>query len=167
MAIRFKHRGELFTADTPEEAVLLRGLLKKQDEQDAKDRFVKGVMDSIKEQYREAEIQAALLEWTPEVFLSFIERLGKAQKTALSLLVTRRRLTDDELRMALNVPDNQALAGVLSGISKQATSLGIPFRAVYTFENFRNAGKRRSTYAITNNFLEIATKMNWPSPPQK
>jgi len=167
MAIKFKHRGELFIADTPEEAVRMRALLKKQDEQDAKGCFVSGVMASIKEQYREAEIRAAEMQWTPEVFLSFIERLGKPQKTALSLLVTRRHLTDDELRKALNVPDNQTLAGVLSGISKQAASLRIPFRAVYTFENFRNAGKRRSTYAVSNNFLEIATEMHWPSAPQK
>jgi hypothetical protein len=162
MAIRFKHRGELFTADTPEEAVRLRGLLKKQDEQDAKTHFVKNIMDNTKERYREAEIRAAEMQWTPEVFLRFVERLGKPQQTALSLLVTRRHLTDDELRKALNVLDNQTLAGVLSGISKQAASLGIPFRAVYTFENFRNAGKRRSTYAVSNNFLEIATEMHWP-----
>jgi hypothetical protein len=145
----------------------MRALLKKQDEQDAKDRFAKGVMDSRKEQYREAEIQAAELRWTPEVFLRFVERLGKPQQTALSLLVTRRHLTDDELRKALNVPDNQTLAGILSGISKQAISLNIPFRAVYTFQNFRNAGKRRSTYAITDNFLKIATEMNWPPTARK
>jgi hypothetical protein len=167
MAIKFKYRGELFIADTPEEAVRMRALLKKQDEQGERDRFAKGVMDNIREKYREAEIQAAELQWTPALFRRFIERLGRPQQTALSVLVTRHYMEDEELREALNVPDNQTLAGVLSGISKQATSIGIPFRAIFTFQNFRNGGKRRSTYAITNNFLEIATEMNWPSPTQK
>lgn len=167
MAIKFKYRGELFTTDTPEEAMRMRALLKQEDEKGGQDRFVKGIMDSTREKYREAQIQAAELQWTPELFRRFIERLGKPQLAALSLLVTRRHMEDQELRKALKVPDNQALAGVLSGISKQATSLCIPFRAIYTFENFRNAGKRRSTYSVTGNFLEIATEMEWPSPRTK
>jgi hypothetical protein len=81
--------------------------------------------------------------------------------------VTRRRVTDEELRRALNVSGNQALAGVLSGISKQAAALNIPARAIFGFENLRNAGKRRSTYTVADKFLQIATDMNWPQSPSE
>jgi hypothetical protein len=96
------------------------------------------------------------------VFLTFIEHLGESQLAALALLANRHRVTDEELRDALNVPGNQALAGVLSGISKQAAALNIPAREVFSFENFRNAGTRRSTYTVAEKFLDIAEQMNWP-----
>jgi hypothetical protein len=134
MAIRFKHGGETFTADSPEEAVKLRALLKQQE----------------------------AVDLNPERFLRFIERLGTTQRKAVSLLVTRQRVTDEELRDALSVSGNQALAGVLIGVSRHATALGIPARAIFSFENFRQAGKRRSTYSVSDKFLQIATGMNWP-----
>lgn len=100
--------------------------------------------------------------WTPDIFISFVDRLGGTQKAVLADLVSRHRATDEELRKVANVPDNQALAGVLSGISKQAAALDIPARAIFCFENFRNAGKRRSTYTVSDKFARIAADMNWP-----
>src|SRR5947208_3205760 len=61
--------------------------------------------------------------WTPDRFSAFIDRLGDAQKLALALLVTKGSVTDEQLRNFLKVPGNQALAGILSGISKQAVAL--------------------------------------------
>jgi len=174
MAIRFKHGGELFTADTPEEAVKLRALLKQQDVEKAFELAQKHAWNEMKLHGEGLGAWRALLEeevmrnpWTPEVFLRFIERLGAKQRTALSMLVTRHSVTDEELREALNVSANQALAGVLSGISKQAAALNIPARAIFIFENLRTDGKRRSTYSVSDKFLQIAADMNWPFAPQK
>jgi len=64
----------------------------------------------------------------------------------------------------LNVPGNQALAGVLSGISKRAVALFIPPRAIFDFENFRVGGKRRSDYLVVDEFRHIAAELNWPPP---
>lgn len=163
MAIRFKHRGELFIADTPEEAAKMRLLLKNQDAEAAQNR-VWAKYGGKMEQARAFIAEEAETPWSPEAFLSFIDRLGEPQQAALALLVTHRHVTDGELRKALNVSGNQALAGVLSGISKQAASLNIPARDIFSFENLRNAGKRRSTYTIADKFLEIASSMNWPGP---
>ena len=49
--------------------------------------------------------------WTRDYFLALINRLGDAQKLALALLVTGGSLSDEELRNALRVDGNQALAG--------------------------------------------------------
>ena len=129
MAIKFKHDGVLFIADTPQEAAQTRALLKKQDEEAARDRATSRVLSGYggpMQQLRGFIAEQAETPWTPDVFLSFIERLGKPQQSALSLLVTHNHVTDEELRNALNVSGNQALAGILSGISKQAAALGIP-----------------------------------------
>ena len=167
LAIKFKYGGVLFTADTPEEAAQTMALLRERDEKSAR-------------QEREARIQAMLKEgrmeevhefltkgtgtWTPKLFFEFIDRLGKTQREVLSLLVSFRHATDEELRACVNVPNNQALAGVLSGISKQAATLDIDARDIFSFENLRNAGKRRSNYKVANKFAEIAARVNWPGP---
>lgn len=163
MSIRFKYGGVSFTADTPQEAAQTLALFKERDAEAAQKR-VWAKFGGEMEQLRAFVAEEAETPWTPEVFLSFIDRLGDRQQAALALLVTRRHVTDEELRKALKVSGNQALAGVLSGISKQAAALNIPARFIFSFENLRNAGKRRSTYTVADKFWEIASNMNWPGP---
>lgn len=100
--------------------------------------------------------------WARTSFWKFIESLGDAQIRILTLLVTKRQLTDEELRKALKLENNQALAGVLSGISKQAGALNIPARAVYVVEDERRNNKLLKTYAVALDFLRMAEEMNWP-----
>jgi hypothetical protein len=100
--------------------------------------------------------------WTRESFWKFLENLGDGQKQILSLLVQKGKATDEEMRGMLKLDSNQALAGVLSGISKQAAVLNIPARAVYRVEDERKAGELTKTYAIAQDFLRIANEMNWP-----
>jgi hypothetical protein len=170
MAIGFKHGGVPYTADTPEEAAKFVALLRQQDAEEATKRAYNratiafGGPGAMTQQIVE---HFGAAPWTPDVFLRFIERLGASQQKALSMLVTRRRVADDELRDALGTRGNQALAGVLSGISKQAAALDIPARDVFSFENIRSAGKRRSIYSVADKVLRIATEMNWPVVPQE
>jgi hypothetical protein len=99
--------------------------------------------------------------WKRETFWQFIESLGGQQKLILNLLVERKRITDDQLREAVKVDSNQQLAGILSGISKQAGAQNIPARAVYTIENESKSGLVTKTYVIAVDFLRIAREMNW------
>ena len=175
--ITFTFDGATFTADTEERAARLFRLLKEQTAQadQARQRIEEtsrrlaaarfaaehgSAADKMELAIQEEE-QAA---WTPEKFMSFMERLGEPQIAALRVLLKRRRVTDEELRKALKVSGNQALAGLLSGISKQAAAVGIPARAIFTIENLRNAGKRRNIYAVSDKFLYIASLMNFPPP---
>jgi hypothetical protein len=100
--------------------------------------------------------------WTRELFQEFIENLGDAPVQVLSVLVRQRKATDEELRKVLGVDTNQALAGVLSGISKQAGALNVPARAVYTVEDERKSGALTKTYAVAGDFLRMASDQNWP-----
>lgn len=164
MAIKFKYGGIAFTADTPEEAARTMALLKEQAAAERQARIQAMLKDGRMEELHQHLLEGPGTPWTPNVFLGFIDRIGKTQQEVLKLLVSFRHVTDEELRACIKVPGNQALAGVLSGISKQAAALGIPARDIFSFENLRNAGKRRSTYKVAPKFAEIASQMNWPGP---
>jgi hypothetical protein len=168
MAIRFKYGGVPFTVDTPEEAAKIIEALRQQDVLDAKRRALnRATIEQGGPGALLAFIEEEYGTWTPGVFLRFVERLGPSQKAALALLVTRRSATDEELREAVKARGNQALAGILSGISKQAAALNIPARSIFGFENLRSAGKRRSTYTVADSFLQISREMNWPIVPEE
>lgn len=174
MAITFKYGGASFTVDTPQEAAETLALLKRAEAEERTRKleiraFMERKISQFQDYRKQYEKQLSAFDegkfvWTPDYFQALVIRLGEAQKLALALLVTRRSISDEELRNALKVPGNQALAGVLSGISKQAAALNIPPRDVFSLENLRNAGKRRSNYTIANKFAEIASQMNWPGP---
>jgi hypothetical protein len=174
MPIAFTHKGITYTVDTPKEADEMLALLREREAQakaQVKKRkaevWMEQMLSRAREYRREAEQLISSYDenkfmWTPDFFEALIDRLGQPQKAALALLVTQRSLSDEDLRKALNVSNNQALAGILSGISKQATALYIPPRAIFSFENFRSAGKRSSQYLVTEEFRQIAAQMNWP-----
>ena len=100
--------------------------------------------------------------WTPRVFSAFVTAIGPSQTTVLARLVRHTRATDAQLRHAVGVETNQQLAGVLSGVSKQAAACHLSAREVFTIENESKSGETRKTYVISRHFLEMATANNWP-----
>ena len=100
--------------------------------------------------------------WTPRVFSAFVTAIGPSQTTVLARLVLHTRATDGQLRHAVGVETNQQLAGVLSGVSKQAAACHLSAREVFTIENESESGETTKTYVIARHFLEMATANNWP-----
>ncbi|HEV3481420.1 MAG TPA: hypothetical protein VGR97_03740 [Candidatus Acidoferrales bacterium] len=152
--IRIPYKGHVVECSTPAEAI---EILKHIDADNQRARtgdnlygFIASLADSTKS------------AWTRTVFWEFLESLGEAQTHVLTLLVRKQKVTDEELRKALKVESNQALAGVLSGISKQAGALNIPARSVFTVEDERKGGELTKTYAVAWDFLRMAKEMNWP-----
>ena len=80
----------------------------------------------------------------------------------LALLVQQTRATDSQLREAVGVSTNQQLAGVLSGVSKQAAAFDLPARAVFTIENESKSGETTKTYVVSNIFLQRPTHATGP-----
>ena len=80
----------------------------------------------------------------------------------LALLVRQTRATDSQLRKAVGAATNQHLAGVLSGLSKQAAACNLPAREVFTIENESKSGETIKTYVVSKHFLETANENNWP-----
>ena len=100
--------------------------------------------------------------WTPRVFSAFVSAIGPSQTTVLAWLVRHTRATDAQLRQVVGVETNQQLAGVLSGVSKQAAACHLPAREVFTIENESKSGETTKTYVIARHFLEMAAAQNWP-----
>ena len=101
--------------------------------------------------------------WTGEKFWRLIESVGEPQKRLLELLVRKHRVSAEEMCKALELNSNQQLAGVLSGISKQAGSHDVPARAVFTIDNESRSGETTKTYVVAKmDFLKMATGQNWP-----
>ena len=100
--------------------------------------------------------------WTHRAFSDFVSVIGASQTKVLALLVRKTRATDSELREAVGVNSNQQLAGVLSGLSKQAAACNLPAREVFTIENESKSGETTKTYVGSRHFLEIAAENNWP-----
>ena len=99
--------------------------------------------------------------WTGELFWKFVDS-NVSQRLVLSGLVLKRALSDKELRQLVKLDDNKRLAGVLSGISKQAAAHNVPARAVYKIENESKSGEIAKTYVVSLDFLRVANEMNWP-----
>jgi hypothetical protein len=100
--------------------------------------------------------------WTAKRLDTLLEHLGSDQKLILSTLITQTRATADDLRKIVGVDTNQALAGILSGISKQSAALGISARNVFGIENSRRAGVLSKSFFISEDLQKIAISVGWP-----
>jgi len=137
VVIRIKHGGfEVFCDNVSEAAELLRQL----GEQDA----------------------TGKTPWNGGRFTSFIEGLGESQRDVLRILLLTRTVKDVDLRQRLGITSNQQLAGILSGISKQAAARDIPARAVFRINNEYESGERTKYFVVAPEFEKIASDSNWP-----
>jgi len=158
--IKFQHRGMQFECNTAEEASELVKRLRAEDEKKLRRGRRSPVANLLADVIGLDETHAS--PWNRASFWTFLESLGDPQRRVLALLVRKRRLTDEQLREALQLRDNRQLAGVLSGISKQAGAHNLPARAVYKIENESKSGQVTKTYLVALDFLQIAGQMNWP-----
>ena len=104
--------------------------------------------------------------WTTEEFRKFTGRIRIPQRRLLAKLLENgpdRWLEDAGLRGFLALPDNNSLAGSLSGISKVAQMFGIEPRRVYTQNTVYRHAKAHRTYQITAEFAQAAARHKWPS----
>jgi len=100
--------------------------------------------------------------WNGGRFTSFIEGLGEGQRAVLRILLSAGTIKDEDLRQRLGITSNQQLAGVLSGISKQAAARDIPARAVFRINNEYESGQRTKFFVVAPEFEKIASDNNWP-----
>jgi hypothetical protein len=104
--------------------------------------------------------------WTDEEFHNFTGRIHVPQRRLLAKLLEigpRQGLEDFALRGLLELPDNQSLAGSLSGISKVALMFDIEPRRVYITSTVYRHSKPHRSYQITPEFADAAARHKWPS----
>jgi hypothetical protein len=106
------------------------------------------------------------LPWTPHDFTEFTTRIQWRQRRLLAKLLEHGSttwLSSEKTRSFAHVSGNQALAGVLSGITKVAMSLDIAPERVYLRTTRFKQGKPEHYYRVASGFLRAAAEHDWPS----
>lgn len=147
VAIRFRFNHQTWEADTAEEAIALREKL------EFSKRFPP---DPHKEMDKQEKF------WTPDRFTTVIDNVGELQHRLLTEIHRKPGLPSEDLRRNLGLDSEVALAGVISGLSKQLKQLEIEpsqvFRITVTW-----AGKKKQRFFILNDFFAGAgIELNWP-----
>src|SRR6266496_727223 len=147
MAIEFKYKGTTWRADTAEEAVALRNELAKSDE----------VFEPVIER-----MEAASDFWTPDKFMEVINGIGPLQHRFLAAVRHSPRLASSDLVRVLKLDSDVALAGVISGLSKQLKNLGIEPKQVFQIDvNWKGKVKTRR-FILEDFFAAAGNDQNWP-----
>jgi hypothetical protein len=115
---------------------------------------------------KEAEIHPDSQSWKTYEFDNLLARLQDKPRRLLAFMIECgvRPIRDTELREALVLRDNKALAGVLSGISKVAQAMNIDPRRVYRFSSDYKEGKPNRSYQLTPAFHAAVKVIGWPKP---
>jgi hypothetical protein len=157
--IKFRYRGIEVECSTEAEA---KSVLAHIREDDDKRRFQNRSFLEVAIESVAGMKKQETTPWSGDLFWKFIGGLGDSQEHVLSQLTLMRSLRDEELRQFLHLDNNKQLAGVMSGISKQAAAHSVPARSVYKIENESKSGEVTKTYVVSLDFLRIANEMNWP-----
>jgi hypothetical protein len=104
-------------------------------------------------------------QWRVDEFTEFVDRIQITQRKLLNVLLKAKcqPVKDYDLCGTLGVSTNQALAGVLSGITKVAKAMEIePSRIYYQRTEYKQGSPDRRYY-ITPAFMKAALDADWPS----
>lgn len=147
LAIRFQFDGETWEADTPEEAVALRHKL---------EYSVRFGPDPLKEMDKQERF------WTPDRVMDVIGAVGKYQHRFLMFVWEQKRISSTDLIEKLGLKSEVALAGVISGLSKQLRALNIEPNQVFAIEVKWDGKKKNRTFILNDFFAGAAVEQNWP-----
>ncbi len=141
MAIEFQHNGKAWRADTPKEAIELR------DQLEAIDR---------------GELPTHKSVWSLEKVTDTLNTLGKLQIQLLLYISAAKTVKSSDLILALHLQSEVALAGVLSGLSKQVKEFGVEMKDVIRIDvSWRGKTKERQL-SLSPDFLAAAETAGWP-----
>jgi hypothetical protein len=147
MAIEFRYRGTVWKADTPEEAVALRNELEKSD------KAFEPTFEAM-EQYSDF--------WTPDRFMEIVNGVGPLQQLLLMAVYHKPGITSKELTEELGLDSEVALAGVISGLSKQLKQHDVEPKYVFGID-VKWKGKAKTRRFLLNDFFTgAAAEQNWP-----
>ncbi len=157
LAIEFEHRGRKWKTDTPEEAIRLRREL---EELDAEEEQL-GELDMRGEYDEQLRIETV---WTPDVFWTFINSIGRQQtETVKALLENPIGITSEKLAERLKLSNEMSLAGVLSGLSKQLKKLDLKPAHLYSVNTRWKSENTKEREFVTQRAFELAAEeVGWP-----
>jgi hypothetical protein len=153
VAIRFKHRGQEYEADTPDEAIRLREILQKYDQEEVENGNIS-----------EGESIYDTTKWSEDRFLSMTQNIGIAQQKFMAVLLDSPRgpVNVDTIAKKLGVNSAMALAGVQSGLAKQLRAIGLEPIDLYRVEISWADNERNRFLTLNEGFRLAALDCGWP-----
>lgn len=147
VAIEFIHDGKHWKADTAVEAIRLRKLLE---------------VETHYQKQNTAEWEEFLARpWTPEVFNAFVTTIGEQQKAVVLFVAEHAGTNSSELVAHLRLGNEMALAGVMSGLSKQLKRMGLTPDDLYTVKTSWNGKKKERFFSLRDSFRQAAGESEW------
>jgi len=153
MAIEFKHRSKTYRADTAEEAAALTKLLREQDR-------AEGIYDD--DNYTEDGDPVYRKVWDVDTFMELMRNLGDLQRNFLKHLFSKYEVPSTAVRKALGLESEVALAGVLSGLSKQLKSLNLGSGDLYSVAVKWSGKQKKRLFTLNPDFQTSAIEAGWP-----
>ena len=146
MSIEFFHNGRRWKTDTPEEAIRLRRRLRIEDLRE------RGALDRI---------EFPSDDWTPDVFQTFLTSIGEQQKAFVLLMAENPGINNAELTRGLHLESELALAGVISGLSRQLKAVDIELDNLYTVTTRWNGKTKTRFFHLRAAFRQAAEQAMW------
>jgi hypothetical protein len=144
MAIEFEHKGVKYRTDSVQEAVSLRASLAQYDD-------ILGYGS-----------ENAPRIWTADLAMDLLNNIGELQKKFLATLSNGANLSSSSLVEAIGVDSEIALAGVISGLSKQLRKMSTNSASLYNVEVvWKGKGKTRF-FKLSSDFRDALLELGWP-----
>ena len=153
MAIEFKHRAKTYRADTPEEAARLVKLLREMDRSE-------GISDD--DDYSEDGNPVYKKVWDMDTFMELMGGLGDLQKDFLGSLLAKYQVPSSVIRKELGINSEVALAGVLSGLSKQLKTMNLGSSDLYSVSVKWTGKQKKRLFTLNQDFQMAALDAGWP-----
>lgn len=151
MAIEFSHRGRKWRADTPKEAKALREMLEADD---------RAAWESGEELPYDFDLEPS--PWTHDTITDLLNGAGPLQRKFLKALAEENNMLSTNLIVKLSIDSEIALAGVLSGLSKQLKKLGIKPWSLYTVRVEWSGKSKTRRFSLVDQFKMTAAELGWP-----
>lgn len=151
LAIEFTHRGRRWRVDTAEEAIKLRHHLETED-------VVAGLSDP---EFADRLTREQSL-WSVDRVWDLLQGIGTQQKQFLAALMRKSRIGHTDMVQELGLSSQVALAGVLSGLTKQMRAMGLAPVSLYHVEHSWKNKKRQRTFSLNRGFVLAARDAGWP-----
>ncbi|SRR5216684_4459169 len=144
MAIEFEHAGKKYRVDTVDEAVALRFRLEQSD-----------VVNGSYGQHSKV--------WTPDLVMDLLNGVGDMQKKFLSVLCSGgASYRSDVITESIGLDSEVALAGVVSGLSKQLRKMSISTADVYRVDVQWKGKSKDRFFEVSLDFRDAMTELGFP-----
>jgi hypothetical protein len=153
MAIEFKHRAKTYRADTPEEAAKLVKLLREMDR-------TEGIYDD--DGYTEDGDPVYQKVWDADTFMELMRNLGDLQKDFLRAIFAKNQVPSAVILKTLGIDSEVALAGILSGLSKQLKSINLASGDLYSVTVKWSGKQKKRLFTLNPDFMGAAIETGWP-----